>query len=70
MNSLCSLLIKEKLRLNNNDLTGAIPSEVCALRTNANPPGPLTLLYADCSVCEADPATNCCTPVAGSACEP
>ena len=63
MNYLCSL-IAVLFFLHDNALTGAIPSEVCALRNNANPPGPLGNLFAGCSVCNADPvdpATNCCT---------
>ena len=60
LNSLCSL-IAVLFFLNDNDLTGPIPSEVCALRSNANPPGKLVELQADCSFCNADPATNCCT---------
>eukprot|EP00986_Skeletonema_menzelii_P011079 scaffold5610_cov83-Skeletonema_menzelii.AAC.2 len=51
----------ENLYLEFNQLAGAIPSEVCALRNDVVPPGPLAFLVADCSVCNLDPAANCCT---------
>eukprot|EP00986_Skeletonema_menzelii_P014129 scaffold8949_cov90-Skeletonema_menzelii.AAC.1 len=44
-----SMVNLESLYLNNNQLNGAIPSEVCALRNDADPPGQLVALFADCS---------------------
>ena len=49
----------EYLFMYENQLTGSIPDQVCALRNDASPPGVLSSLKADCSVCTA--GTNCCT---------
>ena len=49
----------EILFLYENQLTGSIPDQVCALRDDATPPGELYYLEADCDVCTA--GTDCCT---------
>ena len=46
-----------------NNLSGEIPSPICALRTNANPPGSVSQLIADCTNCPGFQAglSECCT---------
>ena len=34
--------------MSDNDLTGTMPAEVCALRNNTSPPGVLGVLVTDC----------------------
>ena len=43
--------------LSDNDITGVMPSEVCALRNNTSPPGVLGVLVTDCG--GEDPKVDC-----------
>jgi len=55
-----TLLSLEELLLSFNDLTGTMPSSICALRNNSMPPGNLVSLHADC-VIPPDPPEIICT---------
>jgi len=43
------------------DLTGTMPSEICALRTPPNGTGKLEFLQADCAGSPPQVACSCCT---------
>mmetsp|Transcript_341 Transcript_341/g.455 ORF Transcript_341/g.455 Transcript_341/m.455 type:complete len:811 (-) Transcript_341:153-2585(-) len=64
-----SLLTLEELLLSFNNLTGNMPSSICALRNDTMPSGSLISLHADCAIPPEPPeitcAVGCCTTCTG-----
>eukprot|EP00984_Skeletonema_dohrnii_P014872 scaffold6346_cov75-Skeletonema_dohrnii-CCMP3373.AAC.2 len=45
----------QELQLKGCDLSGSMPDEICALRTDADPAGQLSVLVADCGGATPEP---------------
>ena len=50
--------------LSENDLTGVMPPEVCALRNTTSPPGVLGVLVTDCAGDAPPVSCPCCSSCA------
>jgi len=60
-NDFGNLINLQKLQLQYTGLSGSMPNEICALRTDAVPAGQLSVLTADCGGATPEVSCSCCT---------